>query len=119
MNKGTPGFTINSHFAGKDPVVRKTYDRLLKAIKLFGSSVEEPKKTSIHIVNRTALAGVATRKAHLILTIKSDRKLASPRIHKSEQASASRFHHQIKLTSPADVDHELIGWLKAAYSLSA
>ena len=119
MNKATQGFTVNSHFSGKDPVVRKIYDQLLKAIKRFGPSTEEPKKTSIHIVNRTALAGVATRKAHLILTIKSDRKLPSPRIHKSEQASASRFHHEIKLTSPADVDDELIGWLKAAYSLSA
>jgi hypothetical protein len=70
-------------------------------------------------VNRTALAGVATRKGHLILTIKSDRKIASPRIHKSEQTSASRFHHEVKLTSPANVDEELARWLKTAYLLSA
>ena len=119
MNKVMPGFTIDSHFAAKDPVVRNTYNQLLKVIKRFGPSVEEPKKTSIHIVNRTALAGVATRKGHLVLTIKSDRKLASPRVHKSEQTSASRFHHEVKLASPADVDEELIGWLKAAYLLSA
>ena len=119
MNKVMPEFTIDSHFAAKDPVVRDTYNQLLKVIKRFGPSVEEPKKTSIHIVNRHALAGVATRKGHLVLTIKSDRKLASPRIHKSEQASASRFHHEVKLASPADVDEELIGWLKAAYLLSA
>jgi Domain of unknown function (DUF5655) len=119
MNKEMQGFTINSHFESRDPVVRNIYDQLKKAIKRFGPIVEEPKKTSIHIVNRTALAGVATRKGHLVLTIKSDRKLASPRIHKSEQTSASRFHHEVKLTSPADVDAELIGWLKAAYSLSA
>lgn len=113
------GVSINSHFAGKDPIVRDIYEQLKKSIKRFGPIVEEPKKTSIHIVNKTALAGVATRKGWLILTIKSDRKLASPRIHKSEQASANRFHHELKLTSPADVDEELIGWLKAAYSLSA
>lgn len=118
MNKEIQGFTVNRHFEGKDPVVRKIYDRLKKAIRRFGPIVEDPKKTSIHIVNRTALAGVATRKGHLVLTIKSDRRLASPRIHRSEQASASRFHHEIKLTSPADVDEELIGWLKAAFSLS-
>jgi len=113
------GFTINSHFVGKDPAVRAIYDRLLNTIKRFGLIVEEPKKTSIHIVNRTALAGVATRKGHVILTIKSDRNLASARIHKSEQASARRFHHQVKLTSPADVDEELAGWLKTAYLMSA
>ena len=119
MEKGTREFTVNSHFAGKDPVVRDIYEQLKKSIKRFGPIVEEPKKTSIHIVNRTALAGVATRKGHVILTIKSDRKLASPRIHKSEQTSASRFHHEVKLASPADVDEELAGWLKAAYLLSA
>ncbi len=119
MNSLTQGLTVNSHFAGKDPVVRAIYDSLLKTIKRFGAIVEEPKKTSIHIVNKTALAGVATRKAHLILTIKSNRKIESPRIHKSEQTSASRFHHEVKLTSPADVDEELAGWLKAAYLLSA
>jgi hypothetical protein len=119
MNTGLQGFTINSHFEGKDPVVREIYDQLKKAIRRFGPLIEEPKKTSIHIVNKTALAGVATRKGHIVLTIKSDRKLGSPRIFKSEQTSASRFHHEIKLTSPAEVDKELIGWLEDAYELSA
>ncbi|MEP7271215.1 MAG: DUF5655 domain-containing protein [Acidobacteriota bacterium] len=66
----------------------------------------------------SALAGVATRKDYLILTIKSDRKLDSQRIHKAEQTSARRFHHEIKLASPDAIDEELIGWLKEAYALS-
>jgi hypothetical protein len=115
----SPPFSVASHFAGKEPAASKIYERLLKAIGKFGAVIEDPKKTSIHLVNKTAFAGVATRKSAIILTIKSDRKLASPRIHKSEQTSASRFHHEVKLTSPADVDAELKGWLKAAYELSA
>jgi hypothetical protein len=111
--------SVAAHFEGKEPATRKIYDRLLKTSGQFGSVVEEPKKTSIHLVNRTAFAGIATRKSAIILTIKSDRKLASPRIHRSEQTSASRFHHEVRLTSPADVDPELAGWLKAAYELSA
>src|SRR5256885_11571598 len=114
----TNGFTIQAHFAGKDDAVSKIYERLLKNSRKFGSVVEEPKKTSIHLVNRTAFAGVATRKSAIILTIKSDRKLSSPRVHKSEQTSASRFHHEVKLASPADVDSELVKWLKDAYALS-
>ena len=113
------GFTVKSHFEGKAPNVRKIYDQLMKRLKKFGKITEEPKKTSIHLVNATALAGVATRKEALVLTIKSDRKLMSPRIHKSEQTSARRFHHEVKLTSPADVDDELVGWLESAYQLSS
>lgn len=118
MTKPTDGFTIKSHFDGKDAAVRQIYDRILKSARKFGPVGEEPKKTSIHLVNRTAFAGVATRKSALILTIKSDRKLSSSRIHKSEQTSANRFHHEVRLTSVADVDSELVKWLRAAYALS-
>ena len=112
-------FSVASHFAGKEPTTRKIYDRLLQTSEKFGAVIEDPKKTSIHLVNKTAFAGVATRKNAIVLTIKSDRKISSPRIHKTEQASARRFHHEVKLTSPAEVDKELTGWLKAAYELSA
>ena len=113
------GFSVESHFAGKEATTRKIYESLLKTSRKFGSVVEDPKKTSIHLNNKTAFAGVATRKTAIILTIKSDRQLSSPRIHKSEQTSAKRFHHEVRLTSPADVDAELIRWLKAAYELSS
>ncbi len=116
MNK--PSFKIASHFARKAPVVREIYHKLLRTLKQFGPIVEEPKKTSIHLVNATALAGVATRSNYLILTIKSNRELRSPRIHKTERVSSKRFHHEVKLTSPADVDAELTRWLKVAYEMS-
>ena len=115
----TNGFTVKSHFENKDAAVRKIYEGLLKNAKNFGPVREEPKKTSIHLMNQTAFAGVATRKSALVLTIKSDRKLLSPRIHKSEQTSANRFHHEVKLTSPAEVDAEVMRWLKDAYALSS
>lgn len=119
MSTSRNGFSIENHFDGKNPAVRKIYDRILKAVRKFGPVTEEPKKTSIHLVNATALAGVATRKDYLILNIKSDRKLTGARIHRSDQLSARRFHNEVKLMSPADVDAELLGWLKSAYALSA
>ena len=61
---------------------------------------------------------MAVRKDCLVLTIKSDRPITSQRLFKSEQTSAQRFHHEIKLTKPSDLDAELKGWLKRAYELS-
>ncbi len=119
MKKSTPTFTLKSHFEGKELIVREIYDRLLKNLEKFGPLVAEPKKTSIHLINVTALAGVMTRKNAIVLTIKSDRPLASARIHKSEQVSANRFHHELKLTSPGQVDEQLLAWLERAYALSA
>ena len=111
-------FKVKDHFVGKEPVVAKIYEQVLKQARQFGNIKEDPKKTSIHLNNVTAFAGIATRKSAIILTIKSDQDIDSPRIHRSEQTSASRFHHEVKLTAPSDVDAELVGWLKKAYSLS-
>jgi Domain of unknown function (DUF5655) len=118
MKKVTSEFDVRSHFQDKDKVVREIYDRLLSKVEQCGPVIEEPKKTSIHLVNRTAFAGVATRKTAINLTIKGDRRLSSSRIGKTEQVSANRFHYEVKLTSPREVDAELVGWLKAAYALS-
>jgi hypothetical protein len=111
-------FSVSQHFENKDPVVKSIYDRILKESRKFGTVVEEPKKTSIHLVNKSAFAGVSTRKNALILNIKSAAPIKHARIAKSEQLSASRFHQEIKLTAPEEVDTVLIGWLKDAYGIS-
>src|ERR1051325_3172453 len=111
-------FTVSQHFENRDPVVKSIYDRILKESRKFGTVVEEPKKTSIHLVNKSAFAGVSTRKNALILNIKSAAPIQHARIAKSEQISVSRFHQEVKLTSLDDVDSILVRWLKEAYGIS-
>ncbi len=112
-------FSIPQHFENKDPVVKSIYERILNESRKFGRVTEEPKKTSIHLVNKSAFAGVMTRKNALILNIKSATPIQHARIVKSEQLSASRFHQEVKLTSPDQVDSVLVGWLKEAYAISS
>ena len=118
MARSTSTFSVEQHFAGKDPQRRKTYERLLEKLRKLGEFRQDPKKTSIHLARKTALAGIAVRNGHLILTVKSDRPLASGRVFKSEQVSAHRFHHELRLEKPAEVDRELEGWLARAWELS-
>jgi hypothetical protein len=110
--------TVSQHFEGKDPVVKSIYARILKETRKFGKVIEEPKKTSLHLVNKSAFAGVATQKAALVLNIKSASPIKHARIKKSEQVSASRFHQEVKLTSADEVDSILVGWLQEAYLIS-
>lgn len=118
MVKLSDTYSVDDHFVNKDPAVRKLYDKLLAQLNKLGPIVQEPKKTSIHLVRTSALAGVQVRKDALLLNIKTDYPIESPRIQKSEKISASRFHHLVRLTSPADLDKELTKWLKDAYELS-
>jgi hypothetical protein len=109
---------VESHFAKSAPEVLATYRRLLEAARALGPVVEEPKKTSIHLVARTAFAGVATRRSSLILTLKSAKDIRNPRVAKREQTSAHRWHVDIRLERPSDVDRQLTTWLNAAYELA-
>ena len=111
-------YKVNDHFTGKDPSVRVLYNGLLKMLRTFGPIIEEAKKTSIHLVRASALAGVETRKSYILLNIKANHKIDSPRVAKREQVSAHRIHHLVHLDSPSDLDAELEGWLREAYLLS-
>lgn len=111
--------TVEQHFVGKAPVVRAIYDRLGESVAKFGDWTEDPKKTSIHFNHRTAFAGVSTRKESIVLTIKSGRQIRSRRVMKAQHNSANRWHHEVRLNRPSDVDAELLSWLREGYDLSA
>jgi hypothetical protein len=111
-------YTVNDHFINKDASVRALYDQLVSLLQSFGPIQEDPKKTSIHLNRKSALAGVETRKDYLLLNIKSNHAIKNPRIVKAEQVSAKRFHHKVRISSPNDLDEELKTWLEEAYILS-
>jgi hypothetical protein len=111
-------YSVNDHFTKRDPSVRELYDQLLSVLRTFGPVVEDPKKTSIHLNHKSALAGVETRKDGLLLNIKSDHPIESPRVEKTERISAKRYHHKVRISSAKDLDEELKAWLKEAYLLS-
>jgi hypothetical protein len=110
--------TVGQHFAKASPDVCAIYDRILSAARKWGPVEEDPKKTSIHLNRSSAFAGVATRKDALILTVKSRTDLESKRISKHERASANRWHLEIRLSDPKQVDAELLRWLRASYEIS-
>jgi len=111
-------YSVNDHFVNKDPSVRALYDQLVSLLKSFGPVEEDPKKTSIHLNRKSALAGVETRKNNFLLTIKSDHSIKSPRVEKVEKISSKRFYHKVRISSPNDFDEELKNWLQEAYALS-
>jgi len=110
--------TVSAHFTKAAPDVRATYDALLEAARHLGKVREDPKKTSIHLVRKSAFAGIATRRDSLILTLKGSAAIRSPRVERSQQPSANRWYHEVRLRTPSDVDRELRAWLARAYELA-
>jgi hypothetical protein len=118
MKTDPRGVRVADHFIGKSASVADTYAKILEAVARFGRVREEPKKTSIHLVRESALAGVQVRRDSLIRNVKTDYPIESPRVLISETLSAHRFHTQFRLSSPRDVDSEIGRWLKDAWEIS-
>ncbi len=104
-------------FDKSDPAVRATYDRLLVHVRRIGPVVAEEKKRSIHLKSRAAFAGVHPLKSRLDLDIVSAEPIAHPRVTKRDRISASRYHNVVSLSTPRDVDAQLVAWLRSAYEL--
>lgn len=109
---------VDALFVGKDAVVPAIYRQLIEVLHTLGPFQEEPKKTSIHLVHTSGFAGIHPRKSFLYLNLRMDRPLRAERVAKSEQVSKNRYHNEVKIVTPDEVDSELIEWLKEAYALA-
>ena len=117
MNLAT--HNVDEHFTKCEPQLRDVFSRFMEAVETFGPVRLESKKTSIHICNRTAFAGVRVMRKCIALTIKSDRDIDDSRFVRHEQTSANRWHLDVKLHSADDIDEQLLRWLRNAYDLSS
>lgn len=102
----------------KTAASQSIYRALLDVIRKEGAFVAEEKKTSIHLSNGRAFAGVHPRNYGMVLNLVLDEPLVHARVHKSEQVSANRHHVEFKLEAPSDVDRQLAGWIVKAYRLT-
>ena len=109
---------VETVFAGKEPAALAAYGGLITALKTFGPFVEDAKKTSIHLARKSAFAGVHPRKSAILLVIRTSSPIESPRIRKVERVSANRWHNEVLLGEPSEIDSEVVAWLRQAYDLS-
>ncbi len=101
---------------GADEVYHAIVSRLRDRIGA-DRAVEDPKQTCVHVVmgkGGTAYAGLHPRKGAVLLNIRLKSPLKSSRVRKTEQVSRNRCHCEVILSSAAEVDEEVIGWLEEA-----
>jgi len=104
-------------FDKSDPAVRATYDRLLIRVRRIGPVDAEQNKASIHLKGRATFADVRPLKSRLELNIVSDAPITDPRVTKRDRISQSRYQNIVPISSPHEVDAQLLEWLQRAYEL--
>lgn len=117
-----------AHFAGK-PWALKLYQAVRGAVQGFGgpgAAVAQAAKTQVAFHRRTAFAWLWLTRDHLhrgpddlVLSFGLRRPLASPRVKQSAHPTPSRWTHHVVLRDAAQLDAELVGWLREAWEDAA
>jgi len=107
---------VDAQYAGPKAGLRPLYELVTAAVSQFGSDVEiAPKKTyvSLRRSKQFAIVKPATRsRVDLGLNLKGVN--ATGRLEGGNIFSGM-CTHRVQLTSPGDVDAEVVDWLKQAY----
>jgi predicted transport protein len=110
---------VEAQFAGAKEALRPIYDTLLSAVNNFGTDVEiAPKKTyvSLRRSKQFAIVKPATKsRVDLGLNLKG---VAETERLSGGNAFGGMCSHLVQLSETAEVDDQVIGWLKQAYDMA-
>jgi hypothetical protein len=105
---------LDAIYTGPKAALRPIHDRLMEAINAFGDFEIAPKKgyVSLRRKKQFAMIGPATNtRVELGLNIKQ----LPPSASLIEQPAGRMCNYKVKITSPEDVDSEMIAWIRQAY----
>ncbi len=107
---------VDVQYSDKKAGLRPIYDALIAQVEAFGDDVEiAPKRTYVSL-RRNKQFGLVQPST----TTRVDVGINLPDVSAGNRLEASgsfnsMVSHRVRLSDPADVDDELIGWLRQAY----
>jgi hypothetical protein len=116
---GDAGALVDAQYAGAKAGLRPLYEQLLAAIQAFGNDIEvSPKKAYVSLRRNKQFAIVQPSTAtRLDVGINLKGTKPTGRLEASGSFNAM-VSHRVRLSEPAELNKELLGWLKQAYAAS-
>jgi len=109
-----PADPVDALYAGR-PDVRAIHDRLWSVISGLGDDIEvAPKKGYLSLRRRTQFAMVKPAARHLDLALVIPDAAVTPRFESAASFNAL-FTHRVRVRSVADIDDELVAWIRRAF----
>ena len=111
-------YPLSHHFKGKDPIVRRLFDRYLVMVKSFGPVTVIPQKTGIAFQVRVRFAGAYARKNWLDCGLWLKRRVDHPLFYRIESVTPRDHIHRFRLARIEDLRNQsLKGFLREAYAV--
>ena len=117
--------TLDQFFARQDEP-RRLFEALRRAVDTLGPTELRVTKSQIAFRRRRAFAwawmpGRYLRGKHapLVLTLSLQRRDPSPRWKEVVEPAPGRFTHHLELYSTADINDEVLDWLREAWMAAA
>jgi hypothetical protein len=107
---------VAGQYAGEKAALRPIYDRILGEVQSFGSDVEIAPKKAYVSLRRSKQFGLVqpTTKTRIDVGVVLRSEPAKARLEASGSFNAM-VTHRVRVETAAEVDAELIGWLRRAY----
>jgi hypothetical protein len=105
---------LDGLYLGPKAALRPIHDRVLEAMRSFGDFEEAPKKTYVSYRRKKqfAMLGPATNsRVELGLNVKG----LAPSERLDERPAGEMCNYKVRLTDAAQVDQELVDWIRSAY----
>ena len=111
--------TLDSHLERASPDAKATFAALRDALASIGPHAVVPVKTMILLRGAANFGNVVVRRDGINLEFVLRRALTDTRILKRQPLGPGRYTHHIRLSSPADVDGQVVGWLRESHQTLA
>jgi hypothetical protein len=107
---------VEAQYAGPKADLKPVYDAVLKAVSQLGDVEISPKKSYVSLRRKKQFALVQpSTRTRVDLGINLGDEPAAGRLERSGSFNAM-VSHRVRLSGPGDVDNEVKGWLKKAWS---
>lgn len=111
---------LESHFKGKDPIVRKTFNAFLAVLRRSGPVRVVSSKTRITFMVRMRFAGASPQKNALRCGFALLRPARHAAIKRAYRFPGTKLYaHELRLTHPNQIDAPLRALLAEAYQVGA
>jgi hypothetical protein len=108
-------FSLAALFACSEPPVLPLFRQFAALVKKSGRVTMIPQKSRAVFMGRVRFASACPRKNWFLAGFILGRRVRHRRIVKVENFGPAILYHYVKITSAADLDATLLGWLRESY----